>query len=82
MILQKSDIHEDTVFEQENFYYFCEVECGQSEQHLDEYEAEEGFVLRYVTPQEAIRVNQLNSIPEHSVMLERENGVLKLLCDM
>ena len=35
---QKSDRDDDTVFEQENYYFFCEVKDEAGDQNLDEYE--------------------------------------------
>jgi len=78
--LQKSDDYEDTVFEQENFYYFCEVtdECGA--QNLDEYEKAAGFELRIVSLQEAIEANSQSTENRfNQVMRERERRVLELL---
>lgn len=74
--LRKSDFFEDTIFEQESLYYFCDIEDSVSEQSLDLYEAESGFTLRYVTPNEAIRVNSQHSDVD---FLIRETAVLKLL---
>ena len=54
---QKSNISPNTIFEQENFYYTCQTKNQIVEQNLDHYEAEAGFVLRYVSLDEAISVN-------------------------
>lgn len=43
----------DEIFEQENFYYFCEVEDNPGSTKLDAYEAEEGFTPCWVQPFEA-----------------------------
>lgn len=76
--LQKSDYLENTVFEQENFYYTCEVAETLGEQKLDDYEAEEGFALEFVTPEEAIRTNQNCHCTEwDKAMVERETRVLE-----
>lgn len=76
--LQKSDHLENTIFEQENFYYTCEVFEETGEQKLDDYEAEEGFTLEFVTPEEAIRTNQNCRCTEwDKAMVERETRVLK-----
>lgn len=76
--LQKSDFLENTIFEQENFYYTCEVSEETGEQELDDYEAEEGFTLEYVTPEEAIRTNQTCHCTEwDKAMVERETRVLE-----
>lgn len=78
--LQKSEYIENTIFEQENFYYICEVEKNAGEQKLDAYEAEEGFTLEFVTPEEAIRVNRSGQYESAArVMVEREIRVLEEL---
>lgn len=78
---QKSDISDNTIFEQENFYYFCECEDKIVEQELDEYELQAGFVLRNVDLDEAIHINanytSNNFFDE--IMIQRELKVLRLL---
>jgi len=75
--LQKSDYLANTIFEQENFYYTCEVSEETGKQKLDDYEAEEGFTLEFVTPEEAIRANQNCHCNEwDKAMVERETRVL------
>ncbi len=76
--LQKSDWLENTIFEQENFYYACEVSEETGEQKLDDYEAEEGFTLEFVTPEEAICTNRNCHCTEwDKAMVERETRVLE-----
>ena len=76
--LQKSQHLEQTIFEQENFYYTCEVSDEVGEQELDDYETEEGFTLEFVTPEEAIRANRSCYCTEwDKVMTERESRVLE-----
>ena len=77
LLLCKSDLFDNTIFEQENFYYFCETDDSISEQSLDDYEAESGFTLRYVTIEEAIRTNERYDVD----FLIRETGVLRLLAE-
>lgn len=55
--LQKSNKFENTIFDQESFYYFCKVGDGTHQQNLDPYEVEAGFELQIVTIQEAIQKN-------------------------
>lgn len=76
---QKSDRQENTVFEQENFYYLCSAESGVREQKLDGYEEEAGFELRFVTPKEAIAANQA-CVPEDDftlVIIARDTQILE-----
>lgn len=72
---QKEDI-----FEQDNFYYICQVEPVIVGQMLDDYEADEHFTLEYVLPEEAIDRNRnVSHGPKSQIMLEREARVLEIL---
>ena len=82
---QKSGRQENTVFVQENFYYFCSAEAKAMEQKMDGYEKEAGFELRFVTAKEAIAANQacvleddfsLVSIARDTQVLERFIGAV------
>ena len=75
--LRKSDMFENTIFEQDSFYYFCDTDESLSEQNLDAYEAEAGFELRYVTIEEAIVANEKHDVE----FLIRETAVLRLLAE-
>lgn len=81
MRLQKSTDTPNTVFEQENFYYLCQVEEEIQEQKLDEYEFEEGFELRVVALEEAIATNRSCKCGDSfdQVMVDRETKVLELI---
>ncbi len=78
--IQRSAYAENEIFEQENFYYFCETEASAESQKLDAYEAEEGFTLEYIDPCSAAEVNRTH---EHGgydpALIEREAMVLELL---
>lgn len=80
--IQKSAHAENEIFEQENFYYFCETEASAESQKLDAYEAEEGFTLEYIDPRTAAEVNRTH---EHGgydpALIEREARVLELLTE-
>ena len=78
---QKSIKSPDTVFEQENFYYFCKVENRITEQNHDDYEKEAGFVLKYVDFDEAIRVNSDYKTKDYfnEIMIKRDTKVLELI---
>lgn len=79
--LSKSRIFENTIFEQEGYYYFCEVEDNIGEQKLEDYEKAEGMTLEFVTPDEALRVNKFNDHGEDkdSAWIERETRMLELV---
>ena len=78
---QNSDTNENTIFEQENFYYFCDVYDGNIGQDLDDYEEKLEFILKDVDIDEAIRVNDAytsdNAFDYH--MIKRELRVLRML---
>ena len=78
---QKSDKSADTIFEQENFYYICDVENTNIGQELDEYEREAGFVLRVLPIDEAIRANDEYHSENYfdEVMIKRELRVLQIV---
>lgn len=78
--IQRSDHADAGVFLQDNFYYLCETEPAPIAQRLDDYEADEGFTLEWVAPQDAIHVNRSRDHgPACPLMLEREARVLELL---
>ena len=80
--VQLSSYSKDTVFEQENFYYLCNVKDDIQSQNLDDYELEEGFTLRYVPPEEAITVNRTHDHYGYDeALIERESRVLECLID-
>lgn len=78
---QKSNTSSHTIFEQENFYYTCKTENQIGQQNLDEYEAEAGFVLRFVDLDEAIRVNLAYTSEDYfnEIMIKREAKVLQMI---
>ncbi len=78
---QKSNTKENTIFEQENFYYFCECEDKVVSQELDDYEEEAGFILRFVDIDEAIRVNEEYKSDDffNEIMIKRDKRVLELV---
>lgn len=79
--LNSSQKYENTIFEQENFYYKCKAYDNIGEQILDDYEAEEGFVLEFVTLEEALRKNRYDDHKEDNggVWIERESKILEIL---
>ena len=81
---QKSDRGEDTIFEQENFYYLCDVEDELVEQELDDYESDAEFVLRVVDLDTAIKANDIYSseVFFNEVMIKRDLRVLRLLKEL
>lgn len=77
--LRKCEIFADAVFWHENLYYLCDATDDLGSQSLDSYEMESGFTLRYVSADEAIRVNRDESTTSDVCMIERESRVLEML---
>ena len=83
-VLRKEKGKTEDLFIQENFYYLCDVEDEVVKQKLDDYEADEKFVLEWVEPEAAIEANLHHDHKEKSStiarhMMEREANVLKML---
>ena len=79
LVLRRSKGKGQWIFHQENFYFLCDV-AERSGQHLDDYEAEEGFTPAWVTPEEAIHTNRFHDHGgEWGVVQERECLVLEAL---
>ena len=78
---QKSNKSADTIFEQENFYYFCDVGPGISPQKLDEYEEKAGFSLEFTKIEKAIEANRAYHSDDlfDEIMIKREMRVLELI---
>ena len=78
---QKSTHSECTIFEQESFYYFVDVDDKIHEQNLDSYEMDAGFELRTVTIKEAVSTNmQYKSKDSFDLlMIARDTSILQLL---
>ena len=80
---QKSNYTPDTIFEQENYYFFCDTESRIEEQELDDYEKEAEFTLRSVDIDEAIKANRDYHSDDlfDEIMIKREMKVLQLIKD-
>ena len=78
---QKSTVKDGEIFEQENYYYFCDVQERPVSQELDDYEDEAGFVLKIVDIDEAIETNAAYASDDffNEVMIKREERVLEML---
>ncbi len=78
---QKSNYSSHAVFEQENFYFFCDTENQVREQELDDYEREAVFSLRFVNIDEAIQVNGDYHSEDFfdKIMIKRDMKVLQLV---
>ncbi len=78
---QKSTVKDNEIFEQENYYFFCDVQDKVVGQELDAYEDEAGFVLRIVDIDEAIATNAAYTSDDsfNEIMIKREKRVLEML---
>lgn len=80
--IQRSDSDPTECFVQDNFYYLCDAEEGNVSQCLDQYEANEGYTLEFVSPNYAIQKNHnVQGSPYNAVMFEREARVLEILLE-
>lgn len=79
--LQKSNYLPDTIFEQNSYYYTCNVTNEITEQNLDKYEADEGFELAIVSIEDAIKTNKshIDDNEFNIVMIARDTLVLERL---
>ena len=78
---QKSNYSPDTIFEQENFYFFCDTKDRLIGQELDDYEREAEFSLRSVDIDDAIKADfdyHSNDLFDE-IMIKREMKVLQLV---
>lgn len=78
---QKNDRLENSIFEQENYYYFCDVNETLVDQELDDYENEAEFVLKVVDIDTAIAANDIykSDVFFNEIMIKRELRVLRLI---
>jgi len=66
------------IYEQNEYYFFCDVEEGIYEQKLTQDEIEAGYELKFVTLDEAINQNELE-IGIKRIYTEAETFILRLL---
>ena len=80
---QRSNVSPNTIFEQENYYYTCKTKNQIVDQELDNYEAEAGFMLKFVSLDEAILVNSTYKSENffNEIMIMRETKVLQIVKD-
>ena len=57
LVIRKEAGKIEDIFIQENYYYICNITNTIEKQNLDDYEKEEGFILRWVEPFVAIKTN-------------------------
>ena len=70
------------VLDQDNYYYFCEIEPEILPQALEEKEAYDQLTLEFVDPREAIKVNRsLDHGKKSPLSVERATRVLEILLE-
>lgn len=80
--IQKSSFAERTIFEQQNFYYLCDVDDTLDLQSLDDYESDEGFTLNFVSASDAVMTNKSHSHGDYDlILIERETRVIEYLVE-
>lgn len=77
---QKDSYDENAIFEQDNYYYFCDVSEERRTVQQDAYESEEGFTAVWV---EAITASRHNKYEFHAegadlLMIKRDSKVLDM----
>lgn len=79
--LNNSHRYENTIFEQENFYYKCKAYDFVEEQMLDDGEKEENFVLEFISPEDALAKNRCGNHGDENggIWIERESKILEIL---
>lgn len=77
---QQDSFDENGIFEQKNYYYFCEVSDEPVDRKLDDYEEEEGFTPVWMDAVSASRHNKYEYHPEGAdlIMIKRESKVLDM----
>ena len=78
VLVKHADTFEkETIFEQENFYYLCDVEDEINNINLDDYEKDEEFTACFIEPFKAFGINKKRkNIGGDKILIEREAGVL------
>lgn len=80
VIRKQKGIAED-IFIQNNYYYTCDIKKEKTNQNLDDYELNEGFILRWVSIEEAINVNESLENGDEQIIdiVSRDTRILKML---
>ena len=74
----RKDIYLEGIFEQNDYYYTCDVEEDKLEQELTEGEKKLGYQLEFVTIDKAISVNEMEQQTGKNFS-ERATFILKFL---
>lgn len=82
--LLASRYRKNTIFEQENYYYWCEVEDTLETTNFDVHETEEQYSLEYVSLEEALKKNLECDHGEEITCgwIQRESKMFQLLLEL
>jgi len=74
----RKDIYVEGIFEQNDYYYICEIESEIIKQELTEEEKGLGYLLNFISLEKAISINEIE-INTGKRFSERETFILKSL---
>lgn len=75
---RRRGLYENEIFEMNSYYFLADIEENSALQHLDGYEAELGYVLKWVGPKRAYEANvRISEIEHQSKFLLREAEVMR-----
>ena len=80
-VLVKEKGDREDLFIQDNFYYFANVRDNLVSRNLDDYEEQEGYELRFVSPEIILdtNINHNHNDYKDLTMIKRENKAVELL---
>ena len=76
--IRKDKKVDNGIYEQNEYYYFCDVEEKIFDKKLTEDELQAGYELKFVTLDEAIRINELE-VKIQKIYTEAETFLFRLL---
>lgn len=81
LVIRKQKGKIEDIFIQHNYYYTCDIKTEHGIKKLDDYELDEGFILKWVTIEEALSVNNLFDHDDEQLteMVKRDSMILKML---
>lgn len=81
LVIRKQKGKIEDIFIQNNYYYMCDIKAEQGIQNLDDYELDEGFILKWVSIDEALSVNNIfySDDEQMNEMVNRDSIILKML---
>ena len=74
----RNDLKANGIFEQHDFYFFCDVEDSVSEKNFTKEETDHKFIFSFTSIEEAVQANEIE-IQSGFKYMERETHILKIL---